>query len=209
MIGTQLWWYTARAGGIVAWALLAASVLWGLALSTKVFGKRPRPNWLLDLHRFLGGTAAVFVVVHVVSIVLDTYVHFGLVEILVPFTGTWHPVAVAWGIVAGYLLAAVEITSLLRSRLSKRAWRTTHYLSFPLFVLATAHSLSAGTDRANPLMRYGFLGTIAAVVGLTAVRLVRAERHDLMAASSTGGRSRVASAPTAEVADSEQVPTNA
>ena len=25
----QLWWYTARSGGFVAWGLLAASVLWG------------------------------------------------------------------------------------------------------------------------------------------------------------------------------------
>lgn len=179
---SQVWWYTARSAGIVAWALLAASVLWGLALSTKVFGKRPRPNWLLDLHRFLGGLAVVFLVVHVVSILLDTYVNFGLVEILVPFTGTWHPVAVASGIVGMYLLLAVEITSLLRRHLSKRAWRSTHYLSFPLFALATLHALSAGTDRNTALMRYGVLSTTAAVIVLTTMRVVRAERHDLMAA---------------------------
>ena len=35
----HLWWYVARSGGIVAWALVAASVLWGLALSTKALGK--------------------------------------------------------------------------------------------------------------------------------------------------------------------------
>lgn len=179
---SQVWWYTARSAGIVAWALLAASVLWGLALSTKVFGKRPRPNWLLDLHRFLGGLAVVFLVVHVVSILLDTYVNFGLVEILVPFTGTWHPVAVASGIVGMYLLLAVEITSLLRRHLSKRAWRSTHYLSFPLFALATLHALSAGTDRNTALMRYGVLSTTAAVIVFTTMRVVRAERHDLMAA---------------------------
>ena len=47
------------------WALLAAATLWGLALSTKVLGKRPRPNWLLDMHRWLGGTALAFTGVHV------------------------------------------------------------------------------------------------------------------------------------------------
>ena len=36
MAADQLWWYTARSAGIVAWALLTASVLLGLALSTKV-----------------------------------------------------------------------------------------------------------------------------------------------------------------------------
>ena len=38
-------WYVdrfARAAGLVSWALLAAATLWGLALSTKVLGRRPR-----------------------------------------------------------------------------------------------------------------------------------------------------------------------
>src|SRR5262249_38726141 len=98
----QVWWYTARAGSIVALALMAAGVLWCLALSTKVLRGKPRPNWVLDLHRFLGGLAVVFTGVHVTAIVADSYVHFGLTEILVPFTGDWHPVAVAWGIIGAY-----------------------------------------------------------------------------------------------------------
>jgi hypothetical protein len=175
MIATQLWWYTARAGGIVAWALVSASVLWGLTLSSKaqVPGRsRPRPNWMLDLHRFLGGTAVVFTGVHVASIVGDSYVHFGLAEVLVPLATTWHPVAVAWGIVAIYAMVAVELTSLLRRRLSKRAWRLTHMLSFPLFVFSTIHALSAGTDRSNPFMVGSAVVVSAAVVGLTAWRVL-------------------------------------
>jgi DMSO/TMAO reductase YedYZ heme-binding membrane subunit len=170
-VKSQLWWYTARSGGIVAWALLTASVVWGLVLSTKPFGKRPRPSWVLDLHRFLGGAAVVFTAIHIVSILLDSFVNLGLVDILVPLASGWHPVAVAWGIVALYLLIAVEVTSLVRKRLSKRAWRATHYASFPLFVLATTHALSAGTDRAAFLLRYGAVLSIVSVVLLTAVRV--------------------------------------
>ncbi len=175
-MNSQLWWYTARSAGVVSWMLLAASVIFGLALSTKALGRRARPNWLLDLHRFLGAAAVVFVAVHVVSIVSDSYVHFGLVEVLVPFTGTWHPAAVAWGIVGLYLLAAVELTSLLRTRLSKRAWRLTHFLSFPLFVVATVHLLAAGTDRQSLALRVVVGGATAAVAGLTALRVVQANR---------------------------------
>jgi hypothetical protein len=176
-VKSQLWWYTARSSGIVAWALVSASVLWGLVLSTKVLGKRPRPNWVLDLHRFLGGAAVVFTGIHVASIVLDSYVHFGLVDVLVPLASSWHPVAVAWGIVALYLLLAVEVTSLLRKQLSKRLWRATHFASFPLFALATTHALSAGTDRAALLMRYGAALTTVSVVLLTAARVVGARRR--------------------------------
>ena len=145
-----------------------------------MFGKRPRPNWLLDLHRFLGGTAVVFVVIHVVSILLDTFVHFGIADVLVPFASSWKPTAVAWGIVGFYLLLAIEITSLLRSRISKRAWRLTHYLSFPLFVFATVHALTAGTDRNTLLMRYGIIVSAAAVLILTLIRIDRADHHDVM-----------------------------
>jgi DMSO/TMAO reductase YedYZ heme-binding membrane subunit len=171
-MASQLWWYVARSSGIVSWALLAASVLWGLALSTKATSARPA--WLLDLHRYLGGLAVVFTATHVAAIVLDSYVHFGPTDVLVPLASAWHPVAVAWGIVAMYLVVAVEGTSLLRRRLTKRAWRLTHLLSFPLFVVATLHGLSAGTDSATPLMRYGLLGTTCAIFGLTFVRVQEA-----------------------------------
>ncbi|HZP27309.1 MAG TPA: ferric reductase-like transmembrane domain-containing protein [Acidimicrobiia bacterium] len=191
MVGaTQLWWYTARSGGIVAWALLTASVLFGLSLSTKVFGKRPRPNWLLDLHRFLGGAAVVFTVVHVVSILLDQFVHFGVADVLVPFASSWKPGAVAWGIVALYLLLAVEITSLLRAHISKGLWRATHYASFPLFVVASIHALTAGTDRNTLLLRYGVIVSAVAVLVLTLIRVDRAEHHDVMTSPPVAPRER-------------------
>ncbi|HEY4378549.1 MAG TPA: ferric reductase-like transmembrane domain-containing protein [Acidimicrobiales bacterium] len=173
-MNSQLWWYTARAGGLVGWALLAASVLWGLALSTKAFGPKPRPNWMLDLHRFLGGAAVVFTVIHVLAIVLDSYVHFGLSEVLVPLASHWHPVAVAWGIVGAYLLAAVEVTSLLRKRLSKRAWRMTHFLSFPLYVVGTIHMISAGTDGTSSPVLFAAIASSVFIVALTVDRIRRA-----------------------------------
>ncbi len=174
---TTLLWYTARAAGIVTWALLAASVLWGLALSTRVLRGRPRPAWLLDLHRFLGGAAVVFLAVHIVTILFDTYVHFGLVEVLVPLTGTWRTGAVAWGIVAMYLLVAVELTSLARARLPKRIWDASHYVAFPLFLFASIHALTAGTDRSAPALRLAVFGVGAAVALLTAVRATEVARH--------------------------------
>ncbi len=176
----KVWWYAARSGGIVAWVLLALSVLWGLALSTKVFGKRPRPNWLLDLHRFLGGLSVVFTAVHVVSILFDKFVTFTVLNVLVPYTGSWHVGAVAWGIVAMYMLVAVEITSLLRKRLSKQAWRAVHYLSFPLFAFATIHAVTAGTDRHTALLRLVLAVGLLSVAVLTIVRVWQADDHDVM-----------------------------
>ena len=167
-MSASLLWYVARAGGLVAWALAASAVVWGLALSTRVLGRKPRPAWLFDLHRFLGGLALVFTGVHVLAVLADSYVSFSLVNILVPFTGTWHPLAVAWGIVGFYLLLAVELTSLARRRVPLRLWRRVHYASFVLFASTTVHALTTGTDRHAA----AFLLTVVAVCGLVALLTV-------------------------------------
>jgi len=178
MSAAQLWWYVARSGGLVAWGLLTASVIWGLLLSTKALGRRVRAAWLLDLHRFLGGAALAFTGIHAAALVADSTVHFELSELLVPLASTWRPVAVAWGVVAAYLLVAVEITSLLRRRLPRRWWRRTHMASLPLWALATVHGLTAGTDAANPVVLGGAVLGIVAVLTLALIRLTPAPVPD-------------------------------
>ena len=160
---SKIMWYTARASGIVAWGLIIITIVWGLLLATRVLGRKPAPAWLLSLHRYLGALTLAFVGVHVGAILLDTYTNFGIVNVLVPFTGSWHPLAVAWGIVGMYLLVAIEITSLLRHRMSKRVWHSIHLLSYLLFATTTIHLLTAGTDAK------AILTTTAAVLIGTAV----------------------------------------
>jgi len=157
-------WLVARSSGIVAWALIVASAAWGLLLATRVLGRKASPAWLLSLHRFLGALAVVFTAVHVVAIVADQYVDFGLTEVLVPFASSWEPFAVALGIVGMYLLAAVQVTSLLRGHLSQSAWRRVHLLSYALFATTTVHALMAGTDT-NALLPTG----VAVIFGAAAV----------------------------------------
>ena len=173
----QLSWYVARAAGLVAWALVSASVIWGLLVSTRSLSKRPGRGWVLDLHRFLGALGVVFTVVHVVALVADSYVDFDAADVLVPFASAWRPAAVAYGVVAAYLLVAVEVTSLLQRRLGRRVWRVVHLLSFPLWVLATVHLFAAGADAASPVVRYVNLGTAATVLGLVVFRLALPRRR--------------------------------
>ena len=170
-MSSQVWWYTVRAGGLVAWVLATAAVLWGLLVSGR-FGRKPKPAWVLDLHRFLGALTVIFVAIHIVALWLDSFVAFGPVELFVPFASAWRPGAVAWGIVATYLLVAVEVTSLLQRRIPRRVWHAVHLASYGLFAFATVHALTAGTDAANPLVRVFALLSTMAVVNLTVLRIV-------------------------------------
>lgn len=177
----QTWWYVARATGIVAWSLLTLSMTWGLMLRTKLLNGRPTPRWLLDLHRFLGGLSIVFVALHLAGLVADSYAHFGPAELFIPFASSWRPAAVALGVVALYLLLAVEVTSLLMRRLPRRWWRAVHMSSFATFLLSTLHTVTAGTDARNSVLILAVNAAVAAILFLILVRVLapgRARRRN-------------------------------
>jgi predicted ferric reductase len=187
-MNTQVWWFVARSSGIVAWALLSMSVVWGLLLSTKVSttriaARRLRPAWLLGLHRHLGGLAVIFTAIHLIGIVADSYVNFSWAAVLVPMASEWQPGAVAFGVVAMYLLIAIEATSLAIRRLPRNLWRWVHRSSFLLYATATWHGVSAGTDAGNRWFQSAAWLSLALVVGLT-VRLVLVHRAKAMPVAS-------------------------
>jgi sulfoxide reductase heme-binding subunit YedZ len=172
----KLWWYIARSTGIVAWALIAAAVIWGLLLTTKLLNGHPAPKWLLDLHRFLGALAVTFTALHLGGLVADTYTHFGPTDLLVPFASAWKPLPVALGVVAMYLLIAVEVSSLAMRRIPRRWWRAIHLTSFGSFWLATIHGITAGTDHTNRVLLLAYIATAGTVIFLTVFRILADRR---------------------------------
>lgn len=164
-------WYTARAAGIVTWGLLVASMIWGLLYATKVFGRKVSAWWLLGVHRWLGVLAIVFTGVHVVALLADRYVNFTVTDVLVPFVGSWKPIATGLGVLSMYLLVAVEVTSLLKARMPYAVWRWIHLASYGLFALATIHALSAGTDLGT-VLNDGLLVALGAIAVAVAVVMI-------------------------------------
>lgn len=189
LIDPKLWWYVARAGGIVALGLSGASVIWGLLLSSRVLQGKPRPAWLLDLHKFLGALTVVFTIVHVVALYLDEFIQFSVVDLLVPFASAWNTGAVAWGIIAGYLLVAIQVSSLLMKRIPRKLWRLIHMSSYGLVAAGVTHGALAGTDAGHLGYVGGVVGTIAFIVYLTVYRIVTSR-----------SLTRVTAAPTNETA---------
>jgi methionine sulfoxide reductase heme-binding subunit len=163
-------WYAARAGGIVAYVLVSASVLAGILLAgkTKVPGF---PRFAVeDVHRFLGTLAALFIGIHIAGVALDTVVPFPLRQLVVPFSASYRPLATGLGIVAVELLLAIGLTNRLRGRLPYRLWRRAHYLTLAVWLLATGHGVLAGTDR-HAIWAIALYGvSVALIVGAAALR---------------------------------------
>lgn len=183
-VSPQLAWYVARSSGLVAWVLAASAVLWGLALSTRLVRARGIPAWLADLHAFLGTLTLVFVGVHLVGLWADSYVQFGLRELFVPRASPWKPGPVAWGIVAMYLLVAVQLTSWVKRWLPRRLWRVVHLSPIPMLAMSTVHGIQSGTDRSNLVVQWVTMVAIALVLFLGVFRLAGPRRARRRAPSS-------------------------
>jgi methionine sulfoxide reductase heme-binding subunit len=159
-------WYVARSSGIVAYLLVSSSVVLGALMAGRVKFAWPRFA-VEEVHRFLALLAGVFIVVHGSALLLDTVVPISLAQELAPFSSPYRPFAVALGVLAAELMAAVGITNFFRSRLPHTLWRRAHYLTLAVWGLATVHGLLAGTDRLDPW----FAGIAAATVASVAMVL--------------------------------------
>jgi sulfoxide reductase heme-binding subunit YedZ len=169
--GSQTVWHIVRATGIVAFVMLAFSTSVGLLISSRaVPAGRTRVD-LYELHTFASLLALGFAGVHALTLLLDNFVSFSPMQILVPFTSSYRPLAVALGIVAMYALTVVYGSFWARKRIGYKRWRTLHYLSFAAFAAVAAHGMLSGADSHTPWMVLVYIVSIAAVTALTANRV--------------------------------------
>lgn len=138
-------WVIIRASGVAAWLALTAVVAWGLAVRGVRTAGKPFSR-ALSLHRWLGTVALALVLVHMVLLLVDTYVPFTPVEILVPFVAPWKPLAVGLGTLAFWLMVPAWLLGRMRRRWGDRWFLRVHTLAYAAWPLATAHYVMAGTD---------------------------------------------------------------
>jgi predicted ferric reductase len=90
--------------------------------------------------------AVAFLLVHILTSVLDSFAPITLIDGFVPFTSAYRPFWLGLGAASFDLLLAIVITSLLRARLGYRAWRAVHWLSYTSWPVALLHGLGTGSD---------------------------------------------------------------
>jgi methionine sulfoxide reductase heme-binding subunit len=162
-------WLLARSSGITAYVLVTLSVLAGLVLKSRPFA-RLRPATVTNVHRALALNAIGAIVVHGVSLVLDTTVKVSPLALFVPGLVSYRAVATSIGVLAAELTVVVYASFSLRRRIGNRAWRALHWATYGIFALATAHGLAAGTDSSRPWAAASYFGAVGAVVFATAWR---------------------------------------
>jgi sulfoxide reductase heme-binding subunit YedZ len=164
-------WYVIRGTGIIAFLLLALAVSVGLVITSRVLpAGRPRVD-MYEVHTFVSLLALAFTSVHGVTLLLDKFVSFSVVQILVPFTSSYRPFSVALGILSLYIAAAVYGSFWARHYIGYKTWRTLHYASFIAFILADLHGILSGTDTHTWWATGQYAIATLAVAGLTGWRV--------------------------------------
>lgn len=166
-------WYIARASGLTLYLLLWASAMFGLGMTTGIFDRWGSRGTIYSLHRFVTGLSYGFLSAHVLSLVIDPTVSFGLSEIVIPFKASWGEPWTGMGVVASYLLAVIGVSSAMMRRINFRIWKALHRLAFPMYVLALAHGVGSGTDTGRSIVTGMYWVTAGCLLCLLLFRLLR------------------------------------
>ena len=170
----RLPWYATRLLGLLSYLVITGSVIYGLLLSTGILDAIAHRTVSFTLHQDLSAIGLGLALVHAAMLTLDHSVPFSAAQVLVPFSGPYRPVWVGVGQLALYFSIVIVASFSMRKRIGQKRWRTLHYVTFLIFVAATAHGLMAGTDTAAPWAFWGYLLATAVVVFLTGYRIVLA-----------------------------------
>lgn len=165
-------WYCVRALGILAYLVLAGSVVYGLLLSTKILDVIAHRPVSFALHKDLAIVALILGTAHGVMLTLDQSFSFTPLAILVPFESPYSPISVGVGQLTLYLSAIVTASFYVRRRIGQKSWRLIHYVTFLVFIGSSAHGIFAGSDSGTPWAFWLYLLPVTAVVFLTTYRIV-------------------------------------
>ena len=175
--GSQGRWFVSRASGLTLLVLLSAVMVLGVATR---LGSAPRdwPRFVFaEVHRTLALFLVAFLVLHVVTAIMDPFVSIGWAATVVPFLSGYRTFAIGLGTLAVDLGGAVLVTSLMRRRLGFGAWRGVPWLAYLAWPFAFLHSLTAGPDQGLWWVALIEWACATAVVTAVLARLLAVIRH--------------------------------
>jgi len=142
----EMLWAFGRASGIISLVLFTVTVLIGIVTrSGRPLPGLPRFSVAL-VHRNVSLLAVVFLVLHVGTLLFDSYAKLNPVDVVVPFVGSFKPFWQGLGTVAFDLVIAIVVTGLLRRRIGQRVFRFVHWFAYAMWPIAVLHGIGNGTN---------------------------------------------------------------
>jgi sulfoxide reductase heme-binding subunit YedZ len=168
-------WHASRATGLVAMLLLTLVVVLGVLGSLRVATRSWQRFAIAGIHRNLALLTVVFLALHIITSVVDTYVAIDWPDAFIPFGSDYRPVWLGMGTVASDIVLALLITSLLRPRINQRLWRAVHWAAYACWPVTVAHALGTVTNSIHKwsfglVLGCGFLVLLVTLLRVISVR---------------------------------------
>ena len=169
--GPSAYWYLTRSTGAVALLLLTVALVLGV-IDVRRWSSENWPRFVVDsLHRNVSLLALVFLGLHILTAVLDSFAPISLVNAVIPFTGSYRPFWLGLGALSFDLIVTVIVTSLLRRQMGHAIWRSIHWLTYASWPVALLHGLGTGSDVKSTWMLALSIGCLIAVIAAILVRV--------------------------------------
>lgn len=176
-------WYLTRASGLIAGLVFFMLMLSGSGFITGHAFNFLEPITAWATHRALGIMLGITLFLHIFALYFDGFIPFDLKSLFIPFASTYRPIEiwgvnfgslyVALGVLAFYIIIAIILTSLFWIDKKPKTWKLIHILSYITIIFIFIHALYLGTDLAQGVLRYVWIGLMAILGWAGLVRLRR------------------------------------
>jgi predicted ferric reductase len=175
-------WYIIRGAGFVAAGLLFLLMISGIGQVTGIIYRYIEPVKVWAIHKAMAIALCVAIALHVGLLLVDHYVKFSLIQVLVPFASHYNNgtklfgiplggIAVTLGVLSLYGVAIIVATSLGWIDSKKKTWRLLHYISYLVIFFIFLHALYVGTDLKYGTFRKAWIAAGLILISAIVIRL--------------------------------------
>jgi predicted ferric reductase len=164
-------WYTTRGLGMVLLVVATAVVVLGVATSRHWKTNAWPGFFVAGLHRNLSLLALALLPLHGLTVIADSYARLGIKDITVPFVSSYRPLWLGLGVLAGELLVAVVLVSLVRGHIGFGFWKLTHWAAYAAWPASLLHGLGTGSDTRSGWALFIYTACVGAVLLVVLLRL--------------------------------------
>lgn len=171
---STLFWIISRAAGTTAIILASAAVGVGLVMGGKLIkggGGADRRS----IHEILSLSTMVAIAVHGLALLGDTWLHSTILDLTVPFLGSYRTLSTSIGIIAGWGMIFLGLSYYARKRIGHARWKVIHRFTALAWLLGLVHTFAEGTD-AGKLWFIALVGLTAAPALVLLVARLRQRR---------------------------------
>jgi sulfoxide reductase heme-binding subunit YedZ len=165
---STLFWLTSRAAGTTAMVLASLAVGYGLVMGGKLIKGGAGDRRII--HEILSLSTMVAIAIHGLALVGDTWLHPTVLDVTVPFVGSYRTLTTSIGIIAGWWMIILGLSFYARKRIGIARWKIIHRFTAVAWLMGLVHTFAEGTD-AGKLWFIALIGlTAGPVLGLLVLR---------------------------------------